>query len=433
MAVQVQQETLDHCRVALTIEVPPDEVQKAMASVFNSVAKRTAVPGFRPGKAPRHLLKRFIDEGRVREMALERALSNAYNDALRQTGVSPYSEADPQVELQEEELDPEKGFSFKATVPLKPHVHLGDLEGLTGRRVVTRVTDEDVTRELEHFRERVATFQPTDEPAAEGDRLRATVQISVDGEVVPEASFDEPALLQIGANLEDFDAGLTGAQPGEEKTFDFTYPEDFADEALRGKKATARVNTLEVQRRTLPELDELVEPLNAESLDDLKSRIRETLQAQADAMADSEVDEALIKEVVRRSEAHFPDEMVERETSARLGNLIRALEARKLSLDDYLAAQETDLAALQESTREQAREAIQRTLVLLEVAYENKLRVADKDIEEEIGRRAAEQGVKVPQMRRLLEETGEMNNIHNRLFMQRIAAFLREKAEIKEV
>jgi trigger factor len=145
------------------------------------------------------------------------------------------------------------------------------------------------------------------------------------------------------------------------------------------------------------------------------------------------VDEALIKEVVRRSEAHFPDEMVERETSARLGNLIRALEARKLSLDDYLAAQETDLAALQESTREQAREAIQRTLVLLEVAYENKLRVADKDTEEEIARRAQEQGVKVPQMRRLLEETGELNNIHNQLFMQRIAEFLRGKAEIKEV
>src|SRR5688500_2168939 len=195
MAVEVQQEQLEPCRVALTISVPPDDVRKAMDSVFNQFAKRTSVPGFRPGKAPRHLLKRFIDEGRVKDLALERALSDAYRDAVRQSGVSPYAHAEPQVELPDEEVDPEKGFSFKATIATEPHVHLGNLDGLSARRVTAQVTDEEVDREIGRVLERAATYETTTEPAAEGDRVRLTAMFTVDGEVDDDSSFPEPTLL----------------------------------------------------------------------------------------------------------------------------------------------------------------------------------------------------------------------------------------------
>src|SRR5688572_7503898 len=181
MAVEVQQEQLEPCRVALTISVPPDDVRKAMDSVFNQFAKRTSIPGFRPGKAPRHLVKRFIDEGRVREMALDQSLTNAYRDALKQANVSPYPHAEPQVELPEDELDVEQGFSFKATVALQPKVELGDTEGLTARRTVVAINDQDVDQEVERFLERAASFEKTDEPAADGDRVRAAVHVVVDG------------------------------------------------------------------------------------------------------------------------------------------------------------------------------------------------------------------------------------------------------------
>src|SRR4051794_29556326 len=101
MPVTVQQEQIDDCHIALTIQVPPEDVQRAVDSVFNQYAKRTTVPGFRPGKAPRHLIKRFIDEGRIKEMALDQSLTNAYRDALKQTNISPYPHAEPQVELPE--------------------------------------------------------------------------------------------------------------------------------------------------------------------------------------------------------------------------------------------------------------------------------------------------------------------------------------------
>lgn len=434
MPVQVQREDVDHCRVALTIQVPPEDIQKAVDSVFNQVAKRTTVPGFRPGKAPRHLVKRFVDEGRVREMAMDQALNNAYRDALKQTGVDPYREADPKVEMPEEQANLEEGFTFKATVPLQPHVHLGELDGLSARKVTVKVTPEEVDREIERYRQRLITYQPTEEPAQEGDRVRATVEISRDGAVVPEASFTEPALLQIGTNLEGFDAGITGAKAGDEKSFDFTYPEDFTNEELRGKTATARVNVVEVLHGVLPELDdEFAGKLGLDTLEALKSTIEQSLQAQADAVSEQEIDDQLVREIVRRSEAHFPEEMVDREVADRASNLLQALERRQLTLDDYLAAENKDLATFQEESRSEARESIVTTLVLLELARQNQVYVTEQDVEDEIKRRAESENVKLSQMRRLLNDTGEIAQIRNRIFFRKVADFLRSKAEVKEV
>ena len=434
MPVQVQQEQIDHCRVALTIDVPPEEIQKAVDSVFNQFAKRTSVPGVRPGKAPRNLVRRFIDEGRVQELAVERALTNAFRDAIKQTGVEPYGEAEPQVERPEEELDPEKGFSFKATIALRPHVHLGELEGLTGRRVLTQITDEDVTREIDRYREAASTYQPTDQPAVDEDRLRATTEVSIEGEPVESLTFREPRLFQVGSNLEEFDAGLRGLSAGEQKTFEFTFPADLDDEELRGKTATAQVAVTEVLRATAPELDEeFARKVGAESVENLRTRIREGLQRQADLLADQELNEGLLREIVRRSEVHFPEEMVAREVTDRVNSLIAALQKRGYTLEDYLEAQETDLQTYQGRTRQEAEESIRNTLVLLEIAQANNIRVTDQDVEQEVRQRAEAENVKLSQMRRLLADTGEFDAIRNRVFRRKVAEFLRGKAEIREV
>jgi trigger factor len=434
MPVQVEQERLDHCRVALTISVPPEEIQKAISSVFNQFAKRTSVPGFRPGKAPRHLIKRFVDESRVRELALDQALNDAYRQAVRDAHVQPLQDAEPQVEFPEGEMNLEEGFSFKATVPLEPVVELGDLDGLSARRVTTKIADEDVERELTRLRESAARFAPTDAAAEEGHRVRATVEVTVDGQPVPDASFEEPTLIQIGTNLEGFDAGLKGLHAGEEKTYEFQFPEDFADEDLQGKTGVAHVKATDVLARQIPELDEeFAKEAGFESVEAVRERVRQSLQTQADVMADQEVNDSLIREVVRRATVHFPDEMLDREVSDRVRTLITALERRGLTLEDYLEETKNDVATLQSNFREEARETLVNTLVLLELARQEKLLITEREIEEEIKRRAEAEGVKLSQMRRLLNETGEMAGVQNRVFIRKITEFLRSKAQIQEL
>lgn len=434
MPVQVQQEELEPCRVALTIDVPPEDYQKASEAVFNQMARRTNVPGFRPGKAPRHLLKRVIDEGRVRELAYERVVGDAFRDAIRQSGLTLYPDANPEVDLPEGDVEPEQGFSFKATVALRPHVHLGELGGLTARKVKMTVTDEDVEKELDRYREQAATYVPTDEPSADGDRVRATAEVSVDGDVVPDLSFSEPTLFELGANLEQFDEGLRGIAAGEERTFDFTFPEELGDEELRGKTATARVNAVEVQRRTLPEINEELAQANGfETVAALQERTRELMQQQADLLAEQEVNDSLLREVIRRSTIHYPSEMVQRDVSSRLQSLIAALEERGFTLDQYLTANKTDLATYQGQLQTEVTESVEASLTMLALADANQIRVTDQDVEGEVKLRAESEGVKLSQMRRLLADTGELDAIRNRVFRRKVAEFLRSDATITEV
>jgi trigger factor len=157
------------------------------------------------------------------------------------------------------------------------------------------------------------------------------------------------------------------------------------------------------------------------------------LQAQADALADQDLNDSLIREVVNRATVHYPDEMVEREVSAQMEDLIRNLESRSLTLQDYLAAQKQDLAQLQTELREQALQRLSTTLVLLDLARENEITVTEKDVEGEVKARAEAEDVKLSQMRRLLNDTGEIDTIRNRIFFRKITELLREKAEIREV
>jgi trigger factor len=360
-------------------------------------------------------------------------MTNAYNDALRQSGVVPYTHADPKVEFPDEELDPEKGFSFKATVATEPQVELGDLDGLSARRLVTTIADEDVEKELTRFREAGATFEATEEPAEDGDRVRGVLTIQVEGEDEPEVDH-QLTMLQIGSNLEEVDAGLRGIKAGEEKSFPFTYPADDENPERQGRAATATLEAQEVLRRTVPAADDdFAIKAGFESAEALRARVREMLQGQADALADQEVNDHLIEEVVRRATVSYPDEMIEAEVTDRIRNIIQALEKRSLTLEDYLRSEQKDLAQLQTELRQEALDTVRNTLTLLQLARDNQITLTDKDVEAEVKRRADAENVKPSQMRRLLNETGEIGQIRNRLFVRKITAFLREKAEIAEV
>lgn len=289
-------------------------------------------------------------------------------------------------------------------------------------------------KELNRYREQSAAYISTSEPSADGDRVRATAQVFVNSELVDDLSFTEPTLFEIGANLEQFDEGLRGIAAGEERTFDFTFPEDLGDEDLRGKTATAQVNAVEVQRRTLPEInEELAKASGFDTVEALRAHLLQALQHQADLLAEQEVNDSLLRDVIRRSTIHYPSEMVQRDVSARLESLIRALDERGFTLDQYLTANKTDLATYQGQLQNEVTDSIEASLTMLALADENKIRVTDPDVEAEVKLRAESENVKLSQMRRLLADTGELDAIRNRVFRRKVAEFLRNHATITEV
>jgi trigger factor len=435
MSVDVKHDAVTHTKATLTISVEPAEIASAKDKAFGQYTRRLTVPGFRPGKAPRHLIEKWIDQQQLMQLAIERVITDTYTSALKETGVQPYQNADPKFELPDEEIKPDEGFTYTVTVALEPHVHLGEIAGLTARRVVTPVTEEEVNREIDRLREQTAHFHESEDGAAEiGDRVRLTAQITMDGKPVSEASIDEPTVVLLGANFETFDKALEGIKPGEERTFEFTYPEDFADEDLRNKPATATVKAYELHKRHIYDADDdFAKIIGQESLESLKAQVKEALQRQADAVAENELHDSLMQQVQRSSHVHYPEEMVDHEASNALRGMITQLEARSLTLNDYLRSRETDLRTLEAALKAEARERIERTLVLLEVARANGLALTEKEVEEELKRRAEVEGVKLSQMRRYLNDNDEMQPLRDRLFYRKVTDFLESKADITEV
>jgi trigger factor len=429
MPVEVRQEQLEPCKVALDVQIPPEQFQLTLDRVFSQLAKRTQVPGFRPGKAPRRLLERYIDQERVTEMALERVVSEGYRQALEQTGLTPFDEPD----LKVEDVEEGKPVSFRVTFPLPPSVKLGEYRGLTFKRMEAQVTDADVDAELRQAAEDAARYEDVDEPAQEGDRVLATVRISIDGKEVPEAGVKEASWLRVGANMPEFDQGLQGITPGVEKVFQFTYPEDFDDEERVGKQAEARVKTQKLQRRVVPEVnDAFAASLGYDNLEALRTEARQRLQARAAGLADSELEGEILREIVRRSEVHYPEELVTRDVADDITAFVRRLERNGITLQQYLESKEMGLQQLEADYAERARPRLANTLALMEIARENDIKIEESDVEEEIRRRAEAAGTEPKVMRRVMEEQGDLGALRNQLFYRRALDFLKQSNTIEE-
>lgn len=429
MPVEVQQEQLDPCRIALDVQVPPEDFQQTVDRVFHQMAKRTQVPGFRAGKAPRRLLERFIDQDRVNEEALRRVVSDGYRQALEKTGLTPYG--DPDLEMQEAEEG--KPVSFRVTLSLPPSVEVGEYRGLTFTRMQAQVDDANVEAEIQRMRDAAGRFEDVDEPAQEGDRVLGTVQITVEGETVTDAGADTPVWLQVGANLPEFDAGLKGAVADEEKVFEFTYPEDFDNEERAGKKAEARVKPVKVQRRVVPDLDdEFAVGQGQENLEALRASVRSQMEERATSLADSELDNEILREIVARSTVHFPEEMVTREVADDINAFVKRLESRRATLRQYLDANEMDLSKLEEDYAGRARPRIANTLVLMEIARQNEISVDEGEVEGAIREQAEEAGVDPEMMQRVFEEQGNLRSLENRLFFRKVMDFLKSVNTIEE-
>jgi trigger factor len=429
MQVTVEQEQLEPCKVALKIHVPPEEVARAQDSVFKDYARHVTVPGFRRGKAPRKLVERMIDPGALKEEAVEKLIKNAFRQALEETGLRPYGQAT----VDSPEFGDDDAFRFNATVPLPPEVQLGDYREIEVRRQLVPITEQMIEGELTRMREQAARFEEVESAAQEGDRIQASVKISVEGEVVEEAQGENTWLI-VGANFPEFDQNVAGTAPNEERTFTFTYPADMQDEARAGKQAEAVVAVKRVQRRLVPELDDaFAQSLGHADLAELKEEIRRQLEEAAARQADDFVERELLEQVVQRATIQFPDSMVDEEVAASMDGLIRDLERRRMKLEDYLQSANRTLADLEGELAEDARRKIRNSLVLLRIAEENKIAVTPEDVEAEIRRRASGVSADPAMMRRVIEEQeGEMDRLEQQVFFRKCLDFLKSVSKITE-
>lgn len=436
----VKQEQLNPSEVELRIEIEAEQVNRAVDSTYTDLGKLTNIPGFRKGKAPRAVLERFLDEEKVKDRAADKLLQKAYLEALEETKLEPYAPAN--VEVVKFEIG--EPLVFKAKVPLPPKVELGPYTGIEVERKLQPVTDKDVEDEINGLLERHAEYpEITDRPARKGD----VVRIETRAEEEPEEEAKRNVAM-IGDNLPEFDEGLTGMNPGEEKVIEVTYPEDYAQEELRGKTVPIHLMLHEIHEKKLPELtdewvkgivggkqEEGAEPAAdaVDTVDKLRNTIKTEMEKAAQKDADAGVQNEILHKIVEGSQTDFPQVMVDDVVNEHLEEMLENLKKRKLTLEDYLKYKEITFEDLRAQYEEEARHELRTMLVLREITDKEGVKVEEDDIMAEMEIMAEKNKVPVETIRAYVDKTKSMPSVRNRILTKKLMDFLVHASNIKNI
>jgi trigger factor len=373
-------------KMVLEIEVPPDEVDRHFATAYRHVAERTRVPGFRPGKAPRQVIDRFVGRNSVLAEAIDHLVQDSYDKALDQTDVIPIDA--PDVDIDPASLAEGQAITFTATVPVRPQVTLGAYADYAFGLEVPETTDEQVNQVLDELREQQATLRPIDGRAAEkGDIASVKFVGTIDGEPFEGGSADRlPVVIGEDRMIPGWEEQLIGLDIGQSKAFDITFPEDYRVEDLRGKQAHFEVELLDLREKILPEpTDEFAKSVSdVETLDALRAEIRDALEKRAEAEARHLFGDRIIDFATANASVELPEVMIANEVEIMRDELRTRLAQQRIGLDQYLVMANQTAEELTAELREPAERRVKTLLVLTAIAEKEGIDATDSEIDAEI-------------------------------------------------
>jgi trigger factor len=384
------QPTEDH-QVKLRVEVEPEQLETAKRRAARQIAKKAKIPGFRPGKAPYHIIERFAGEAAIMEDALDLLVQEVYPQALEEGDIKPFG---PGMLKNIASTDPPV---FEFVVPLEAEVELGDYQSLRLPYEPKEVSDQEIERVLENIREQQAILEPVERPAQDGDQLQ--IKLSAERKQVEEG--EDKSLIRersvpviIGAEDSDapeewpfpgFSTALIGLSAGEEKTISHTFTEDSPYEWLKGNEADFTVVVENVKARSLPDLDDELAQSQGEyeNLEALRQDIRKRLEERGREQYEQDYEEKLFEELLNVSSVKYPPQLVEREMEEMLHQLEHRLEQQGMDMELYLKTRQQDMESFREELRPVAESRAKKYLVLFEVARQEAVQVDPNEVQAE--------------------------------------------------
>ena len=425
-------------RKEIKIEIDPATVRQTYDRISDRYAKQASVPGFRPGHAPRAVVRsRFKNE--IRGQALQELVPDAVNEAIEKHELNALGEPDVQLDNTEAlEKFGEEPLLVNVKVEVLPKVELHDYKGIEAIRKTRPITDASVDEMIEALRETSGAMQPVeDRGAALGDTVTVNVEgkflgEKIDGSEAENIKKDDVEVTLGGKGVQqEFTDNLTGAKPDDEKTFVVDYPGDFSSKGLAGRKVeyTARVTAVRVKE--LPEVDdEWARSLGEEfdSVATLRTRIRQNMENQAGQEADHRLRADLMQKLVARHQFEVPQSLIDHQTSYRLESVVRDMISRGVDPRN----ENVNWEGAREELKVQAEEDVRSSLLLERIAEEEKIEVSNEEIEAEIQAIARSSKQPVEQVRSVLTKEGGERSIANRLRNRKALELLVESAQVAD-
>jgi trigger factor len=397
------------CRRELDLEIPAETVQKAVKRVSKEFARVARVPGFRPGKAPITLIqRRFADD--IKSEVLQSLVPEQVEKAVTESKLVPVTQ--PQID--KVDFSEDGPVKFRAVFEVLPEFELGQYKDLEVELEDLKVEDADVDKGLEELRDRAATFVPVEGRAiADGDYAQLKLNgIPMGGGEPLEA---ESVLCHVGGEetMEPFNENLRGANVGDKKSFDVTYPADYPDAKLQSKTYTYAVEVLGIKEKKRPELtDEFAKDVSdAQTLDELRKKMRDNLEAAKTHRQNEQQRDKLLAQIVKGHDFPVPDALVEHQMDSRLERTVRSLASQGMDP----RGMNVDWVALRNRQKDRSIEDVKAELLLDRIASAENIEVSDEEVDKEIESLAERSGESATAVRANLTRQGALDRMKSKI------------------
>ncbi|WP_392486312.1 trigger factor [Haloimpatiens sp. FM7315] len=387
-------EKIENNVVKLEITVDVAEFSKALEKAYKKNVKKFNVPGFRKGKVPMSIVKRYYGEGILYEDAINFCCDATYPKAIEENSIKPVDY--PEVDVIQ--IGSDKEFIYTAKVTVTPEVELGDYKNLEVKEVKYEVKEEEVENQLKTMQQKNARVEVKLEGSVEkGDIAVIDFKGFVDGETF-EGGEGTDYELEIGSGtfIDNFEEQLVGLKKGDKKDVLVKFPEEYGNESLNGKDAKFEVAIKEIKNKELPALDDefAKEISEFDTLKEVKDDIRKKLEESNELRAKKEYEEAVINLVCDNAKVDIPEVMIKKETDMMLKDLEMRLKYQGLDLDTYYKYTNNTEEKVKEYMKETAEKRVKTNLVLDEIAKAEEVKAEEEELMEKAKEMAKQYGGK---------------------------------------
>ena len=412
MQIEIRTKKSEGVERLLEVSVPAETVQEAEEKTAKRYASSVRLPGFRPGKAPAALVrKRFKDA--IRQQALESILQEAYQEVIEREKLKVA--ATPHVH--DVRFDEGKPLVFELHVEVRPEITLGRTQGFRVSRPVSGVTDDSVREQIDQLRDQRANWAPVTEKPAPGDMVTVLLATADDAGTVPEGK-EYRIVLGGGQAIPGIEELIMRIGSGETIEETVRWPEDFPDEAQRGKSKLVRVALQDVKRKSLPELDDAFarEVGDFESLDALRTAVRKDLESHAEREADAGVRQQIIDQIVQANAFDVPPSWVNQ------------------LIDGYMKAYQIpdeERERFGGEFRPVAERQVRRDLIIDTIAEREKLKATEADVDERVAEVAQKRSADPGQVYASLQKAGRLQEIERAITEEKVFKWLLERNTVE--
>ncbi|HEX7958649.1 MAG TPA: trigger factor [Terriglobales bacterium] len=440
---------LGECEREITVEVPADVFEKEFDRQVQRYQKLARIPGFRKGKVPATLIRnRFSSE--INSEVIESLLPNYFRQEVDKQNLKPIS----QPRIYDLQMNAGAPLRFKAAFEVLPEIEVAGYESLSAEKGDVSVSEKEVEDELNGLREQQASYDAIDEdrplrdgdwamvsftgtPKAEprssglvdaaGNPIASSEQATTSNEKPP-VQMDEVLVEIGGANtVKDFTENLRGAKATEERTFEVSYPADYNEQRLAGKTLVYKVEIKGIKKKSLPELDDAFakELGDFQDLADLRSKLRQRMEANKRHQIEHAAKDKLIEELVERNNFPVPESLIDQQTNSRLERGFRALAAQGMRVEDI---KNMDMQRLKAGQREAAIREVKASLILDKIAQNENIETTEEDLNQELERLALQTKQPVEALRQRLTREGALDRIRDRIRNEKTLDYLYQRS-----